>query len=101
MSKNKNNEELTIDEDVDTDLKKSDFVKISSDTLSCLNIKVAFFLLLVGMVIFSDVFIDNILSKIPSTIEGELTTTKGTMIQLMIFIILYLLLDLIVQKKWL
>ena len=92
-------DDLIMEEDVDP--KKSDFVKISSETFTTLNIKIAVFLFFIGMVIFSDVFISNILVKIPDSTEGESTTTKGTIAQLTIFVLMYLLVDLIVQKKWL
>lgn len=100
MSKKTDTEELIVD-DTQDDPKKSDFVKIGSDVATSLNIKIAFFLFIIGMVIFSDVFIDGVLSKMPDTVQGEITTTKGTMLQLLIFVLLYIVVDLVVQRKWL
>lgn len=80
--------------------KRSDFVKVLSNMIGSLNIKVAFFLFFIGMIIFSDVFIDGFLSGIPDSSAGDCATTKGTMIQLTLFVIAYLVLDLLVQADW-
>jgi hypothetical protein len=102
MSKVENDDsELNSNEDNYDDPKRSDFVKISSDVISCLNIKVAFFIFLLGMILFSDVFIDNVLNKIPDTVQSGSTTTKGTIIQIAILSTSYIFIDLLVQKKWL
>jgi hypothetical protein len=101
-------EPIKVDEnDTDTDIdgdskksKKSDFVSISSRILSSINFKMAIFLFFVGMLVFSDLFIDGFLSTIPDSVQGECTTTKGTMIQLTVFIICFLVLDLLVAGEW-
>lgn len=81
------------------DTNKSDLMSMSGNLLQRVNIKVAICLLILGMILFSDVFIDGVLNKIPGTVHGECTTTKGTMIQLIIFILAYLVIDLLVQSK--
>lgn len=105
MSKADNNDfELKNDIDnseSDYDPKKSDFVEIGQGIVTCINVKVAFFLFLLCMIIFSDVFIDNVLLKIPESVESGCTTTKGTIIQIGIVSIGYIFIDFLVQKKWL
>ncbi len=77
--------------------KKTDLMKMSGNLLSAINYKVAFLLFVISMIIFSDVFINTVLSEFKDTIEGECTTTKGTMLQLMFMIIVYIVLDLVVK----
>lgn len=90
----------TEDEKPKKKSKRSDFVKVISNMVGSLNIKVAFFLFFIGMIIFSDVFIDGFLSSFPDSSNGDCTTTKGTMIQLTLFVMAYLVLDLLVQADW-
>jgi len=41
------------------------------------------------------------LTKFKDTVDGECTTTKGTIIQLLLLIISYIVLDLLVKYKFL
>lgn len=77
--------------------KKTDFMKMTGNMISNINCKVAFLLFIVGMILFSDVFIEGVLSGFSGTVEGDCTTTKGTMLQLLFMIIAYIILDLIVK----
>ncbi len=79
--------------------KKTDLMKMTGNLLSNINYKVAFMLFVISMIIFSDVFIEGVLSGISGTVEGDCTTTKGTMLQLLFMVIAYILLDLIVQYE--
>ena len=89
------------DYDNDSSVKKSDFVRIGGNVLGSINLKMAFFLFLLGMLIFSDVFIDGILSKMDGNVQGECTTTKGTLIQLLLLCLSYIVLDLFTKAGWL
>ena len=82
-----------------SDSNKSDFLEALSNMTSNINFKMGIFLFLIGMCIFSDLFINGFLSNFEGTISGECTTTKGTIIQLTIFILLYLVLDLLMKGK--
>jgi len=77
--------------------KKTDFMAITGGLLKNINYKVAFLLFMISMVIFSDVFIEGVLSGFSDAVSGECTTTKGTMLQLMFMVIAYIILDLIVK----
>ena len=79
--------------------KKSDFMKITGNLLSTINYKVAFLLFIIGIIIFSDVFIETVLSGFGGSVNGDCTTTKGTMLQLLFMVIGYIILDLIVQYE--
>jgi hypothetical protein len=79
--------------------KKSDFLEVLGNVTCNINFKMAIFLFIIGMCIFSDLFINGVLSKFDGTVSGECTTTKGTVIQLTIFILIYLVLDLLMQGK--
>ena len=67
------------------------------DFFKKINFKVGIFLLLFGIFIFSDMFIESVLTKLNGTTEAAETTTKGTIIQLLIFVLFYLFIDLMVQ----
>jgi hypothetical protein len=88
-----------IEVDIELEDNKTDFVKLSSGVFHDINIKVGLILFLIGIFIFSDLFIDGILSKVSDATHGECTTTKGTFIQLFIYFISYLLVDYLAQKK--
>ncbi len=79
--------------------RKSDFVEMLFSLAGNVNIKIAIFLFFIGMIIFSDLFINNVLTKFNDSIYGECTTTKGTIIQLLLFILAYLMLDLLSAGK--
>ena len=80
---------------------KSDFVEALGNVTCNINFKMAIFLFIIGMCIFSDLFINGVLSKFDGAISasGECASTKGTIIQLTIFILLYLVLDLLMKGK--
>ena len=81
--------------------KKTDFMKMTGNLISNINYKVAFLLFMIGMIIFSDIFIDGFLSHISDSVAGECPTTKGTMLQLLFMVLAYIILDLVVQYDWL
>ncbi len=89
----------SADDDMDCvdDPKKTDFVKAGGELFKKLNLKVAFFLFFIGMLLFSDVFINGVLMHIDGAVDGECTTTKGTIMQLLILTVLYIVLDLCVK----
>lgn len=92
--------ELEDADDVDS-TKKTDLMAVSGNLISNINYKVAFFLFLLGMLIFSDWFIESILSKFSGTSNGLTTTTKGTVIQLVFLVLAYVIVDLLTKYGWL
>ena len=89
--------------DVDTlDKKKppcsgDDFPSMTADLFKNTNFKTAVFLFLFGVLIFSDVFIANVLDKYNGAVESGVATTKGTIVQLLVLVVGYLIIDLLVQ----
>jgi hypothetical protein len=72
-----------------------DFPSIGVDLIKKINFKVAIFLFFIGLFIFSDVFIENFLPK--NNIDGYCADSQGTMIQLLLFVCLYVIVDLLAQ----
>lgn len=69
--------------------------------LSNINIKIAVFIYLIGILLLSDVFVKNVLSQFPDAVGTMgIPTTKGTLLQLLFLVILYLIVDLLVQGKF-
>jgi hypothetical protein len=91
----------TTDPDYSDDCKKTDLMKLSGEFISKINFKMGFLLFFVGMIIFSDIFINGVLSNFNDCVSGECTTTKGTMLQLTVLVLVYLVLDLVVKYDWL
>jgi hypothetical protein len=91
------------DDDIDVEPrknnKKTDLMKMTGNLLTNINYKVAFLLFIVGIIIFSDVFVDGVLSKFSNTVDGGYATTKGTILQLVFFVLAYILLDLITKYE--
>jgi hypothetical protein len=78
--------------------KKSDFMSLGGNVFYNINYKLPIFMFLIGMLIFSDLFIENCLYN--SAVDGEMATTKGTMIQLLLFCIILVVLDLLIKYKF-
>lgn len=81
--------------------KKTDFMQMSGNLLTNISIKMSFILFFLGMIIFSDLFIDGFLNKFDGTVHGECTTTKGTVIQLLMLVFAYIVMDLVIKYGWL
>ena len=73
-----------------------DFPSMLGDLCVNINWKIAFILFIIGIFIFSDVFIELLLVRIKGAVEGDVTTTKGTVIQLAIYSVAYIVIDLLV-----
>ena len=72
---------------------------MTTDFFGKINFKIAIFLFIFGIFIFSDMFIEHVLSKIKDSSAGGESTTKGTLIQLLILVLFYLICDLLVQAE--
>ena len=78
-----------------------DFPSMATDMIKGINWKIAFFIFILGIFIFSDVFIEMCLVNFTDTIDGDCPTTKGTIIQLLFLVLGYIILDLSVQGEFL
>jgi hypothetical protein len=100
----KKNKFNKIEQSYDSNIKeqvfnKDDFSTMLIDLFKKVNLKIAIFLFLLGIFIFSDIFIEMILSQFSGSVEGSETTTKGTIIQLIFISVSYIILDLLVQGE--
>ena len=82
------------DFDQDTKSKKTDLMAVSGGVLSNINFKLGFMLFFVSMLVYSDIFIDNVLGKGMQDATG-CPTTSGTMTQITCVVLIYLVLDLL------
>lgn len=77
------------------DEKKGDLNQLLLKGIGNMNFKIAFLLFFVYIILNSEIFIDNILSKIHCAIENNQTTNRGVMISGLFLSISYILLDMI------
>lgn len=78
-----------------------DFPSMIRDFFRNINIKVALFLFFLGMIIFNDIFVNNVLSLVNGATYNESATNKGVIVQLLIFVLGYIIIDLLVQGGYL
>ena len=81
--------------EIKSESKDEDFPSIGVNLIKRVNYKIAIFLFFIGIFIFSDMFIENFLPK--NAVDGNCANTQGTMIQLMAFVISYIIIDLLAQ----
>ena len=80
---------------------QDDFPSMCVDLFRKANFKIGIFMYIIGIFIFSDMFIDKVLSKFKDSVtDDHQSTTKGTAIQLIFFVLAYICLDLLVQNKY-
>jgi hypothetical protein len=74
----------------------SDFPSMGVDLIKRINIKIAFFLLMIGLFLFSDIFIEKFL---PMNYQDgtNVPNTMGTTVQLIILVLCYIVIDLLSQ----
>jgi hypothetical protein len=77
----------------------SDFISMFSDLFNGVNYKVAILLFILGIIIFSDSFIECFLIGFAHSVDGDVPTTKGTMIQLILLTLGYVVVDLMVASN--
>jgi len=90
----------TIQQDSIEDEKKdnkTDLVNVSGNILYNINYKVALFIFFIGLIIFSDVFVENILVGFNNAVYMGTPTSNGTMLQLLFLTGSYIFVDLIVK----
>jgi len=79
-----------------TESAESDFPSMGVDLLKRINFKVSLFLFLIGLFILSDIFIDKFLPV--SYQDGtNCPNSSGTVVQLIVLVICYIIVDLLVQ----
>ena len=77
------------------DEKKGDLNQLFLKGMSNMNLKIAFLLFFVYIILNSEIFMDNVLGAIHGTIKDNQTTNKGVIISGMFLAISYILIDMI------
>ena len=98
--KNKSNYTSTPNKNTtvkNTPEKNSDFPSIGIDLIKKINFKTAIFLFIIGIFIFSDTFIENILPS--KFVYAGCTNSKGTVAQMLLLVFAYIVIDLMVSSK--
>lgn len=79
---------------------KGDFVSMAVDGATQIPFKHVLFLFLIMLFVFSDFFITNILSCLSDAVYMGSTTTKGTLIQISIVLVFYVLIHMLINNKF-
>lgn len=75
----------------------ADFITMFYDLFNSINYKVAILVFLLGIILFSDIFIESFLINISGAVDGDTPTSKGTTIQLLLQTLGYIIFDLLVS----
>lgn len=77
-----------------------DFITMFSDLFSKMNLKVAAFLFILGVLLFSDSFVDMFLIDMEGATDStDCPTSKGTVIQLLLLTLGYIIIDLLAKGE--
>lgn len=83
------------DSECESDEKKGDLNHMLINVFSDMNIKISIMLMILYIVLNSEVFMDNVLSKIDGTMADGRTTNRGVFICAILLAMGYILIDLI------
>lgn len=78
---------------------RSDFIKLFSEIFGKIDWIVVLIMFIIGLIIFSTSFVEEVLAKIPDAVHGDCPTTKGTIIQLASLIGVYVISDVLHKYK--
>ena len=99
-------QEDEVDSDADCDAAEtkdksntSDLYQLVGSLWNAANFKLAIIMLLIGVIIFSDSFVDGCLSRFSHTTTGTVVNSKGTFIQLGLYSVSLLLVEMMVKSK--
>ena len=81
----------------DSNRKHDDLSSVFVGFFATLNYKILFFIFIIFLFISSDVFIDKALSNIDGSVEYKTPNTKGTFIQGILLVFLYMIIDLVIK----
>ena len=80
-----------------SDCERNDLFVVLKDAVSKGNWLVVLICFIISILIFSDVFVENVLSKIDGATVNDTPTNKGTLLQLIVVSFSYLLIDMLKQ----
>ena len=96
---NKDSQEALNEINKKEESERSDFFRVFSELFSKVDWVIVLILFVVGLIIFSVSFIEEVLNKIPSAVDDGCPTTKGTLIQLSSLIGVYVVSDVLHKYK--
>ncbi len=77
----------------------SDLIGMITELIGKVNFKIAIFLFILSIIIFSDSFVELFLQDIPGAVDDtDNPTSKGTIIQLMFQTFGYIIIDLLINS---
>jgi hypothetical protein len=76
---------------------QSNLIELSGSFTDQINFKMIIFLFFIGIIIFSDLFVDEFVGKFKDSVVGNATTTKGTLIQISIYTLGFVIMDLLIK----
>ena len=99
------------DDDEDMDLeelendggksKPDDFMGVLMGTLALSNLKLAFFIFLIFLFVTSDIFVEHALSKWDGLVYNREPNEKGTVVQGIALVLLYMTIDILIRGGYL
>jgi hypothetical protein len=78
-----------------------DLPSMCVDLIRNIPVKQSFFIFILGIFIFSDIFIEHILVNFSNSVVADMTTSKGTGLQLLFLIMGYIIVDLLIKGNYL
>jgi hypothetical protein len=70
-----------------------DFPSLFADLFMKIPWKLAFFLFILFIILTSDVFIDKCLRKVPGSVSNMTSTNKGTIVQAIVLVLFFIILN--------
>lgn len=86
-------------DDEEEDPKKTDFVSIGGNIVKHVNLKLGISGFIIGLLLFSNVFVEKFLKRVPGAVDGMYPTSKGVVMQLAILIVSVLFIDLLIKGE--
>lgn len=75
-----------------------DFPSLFADLFTKINWKMCFFLFIIYILLNSDIFIDRFLSRRDGLVDNMTPTDKGTIVQAILLILLFIIMDAILRS---
>lgn len=75
-----------------------DFPSLFADLFMRINWKMAFFMFIFFIILTSDIFIDKYLRKVPGSVNNMTSTNKGTVIQGVVLVLFFVIMDSIISS---
>jgi hypothetical protein len=92
-------EDDDLEEVVSSKKSGGDFLSMGGSFFSKINFKMGIILYIVLLVLFSDIFINGVITKFDNAVVLGNLNTKGTHITLMFFTLAYIILDFMVTAE--